>query len=94
MPLSVVIISVFSGNNLYGQAQSELLPTDQYRWMTKEEIAQIDWKNVDTEGETGMICEVDLEYPPELHYKHNSFIMAPEKKIISYEDLSPYSQGE
>ena len=89
-----VHLAYWDCNNLYGLAQSELLPTDQYRWLTKGEISSIDWKTIDTESDTGMICEVDLSYPPELHHKHNSFILAPEQKNISFEDLSPYSQGE
>ena len=56
-------------NNLYGKAQSELLPTDQYGWLTETEVAQIDWSNIDTEADIGYICEVDLHYPPELHHK-------------------------
>jgi hypothetical protein len=88
------LINFIVGNNLYGFAQSELLPTDQYRWLTKKEVAAIDWRTIDTETETGFICEVDLSYPPELHRKHNSFILAPEQRSISYSDLSPYSQGK
>ncbi len=49
---------IFSANNLYGWAQSQLLPTDNYRWLSKKEIEKIDWTTVDTEGEDGMICEV------------------------------------
>ncbi len=79
--------------DLYGFAQSELLPTDQYRWLKKKEYKGIDWKNVNTEDDTGMILEVDLEYAPWLHHSHNSFIMAPEQRTIHYDDLSPYSQG-
>ena len=31
----------------------------------------------------GWILEVDLEYPEELHDSHNSYPLAPEKKVVT-----------
>jgi hypothetical protein len=86
-------LGYFDMNNLYGVAMSTKLPTDEYRWLSRKQIAAIDWSTIDTENDTGYILEVDLEYPKYLHKKHDSFILAPEKKTINYSDLSPYSQG-
>ena len=34
--------------------------------------------------------EVDLEYPSELHKEHNSYPLAPEKKMVKKENMSDY----
>ena len=38
----------------------------------------------------GYICEVDLEYPDELHQMHNDYPVAPEKLEVQKECLSNY----
>ena len=40
----------------------------------------------------GWILEVDLEYPEELHYAHNDYPLAPEKKAINPEQMSEYQR--
>ena len=40
----------------------------------------------------GWILEVDHEYPEELHEAHNSYLLAPEKKVIKAEQLSEYQR--
>ena len=54
-------------NNLYGWAMSQHLPTGNFKWMTDKEISKIDLGMYKADGEKGLILEVDLEYPQELH---------------------------
>ena len=42
--------------------------------------------------EKGYILEVDLEYPAALHDLHSDYPVAPERKTVAKEELSPYSQ--
>ena len=81
-------------NNLYGKAMSFPLPLRDFRWMTEEEIAQFEPELDPTlKNGPGYILEVDLEYPEELHIKHNSFPLAPESVDLEWGDLSPYSKS-
>ena len=75
-------------NNLYGWAMSPHLPTGGFRWLNDSEIADIDKHTED--GEKGIMLEVDLEYPKELHDNHNSYPVAPEKVKVSKNMLSEY----
>ena len=43
-------------------------------------------------GKKGFILEVDLEYPFELHKKHNAYPLAPEKKVVEKAWFSPYQK--
>ena len=79
--------------NLYGFSQCQKLPTSEYRWLTKQEILNLDLALIDEDGDFGYGLEVDLEYPEELHELHNDLPMAPENICIFYEDLSPYSKA-
>ena len=42
----------------------------------------------------GYILEVDLDYPEHLHIEHNSFPLAPDRIVVTKEDMSEYSKGE
>ena len=66
-------------NNLYGWAMSQYLPTGNFKWMTDKEISKIDLGKYKAYGEKGLILEVDLEYPQELHDIHSEYPVAPEK---------------
>ena len=65
-------------NNLYGWAMSQYLPTGNFRWMTDKEISKIDSAKYKENGKKGLILEVDLEYPRELHSLHNDYPVIPE----------------
>ena len=45
------------------------------------------------DGKEGMILEVDLEYPKELHELHNDYPLAAEKIKVTKEMLSPYCEN-
>ena len=60
-------IMYLDANNLYGWAMSQYLPTGNFRWTTDQEISKIDLGKYKTDGRKGLILEVDLEYPQELH---------------------------
>ena len=53
---------------------SQMLPLKGFKWVSNE----IDILNVPGYSKFGYILEVDLEYPKELHAKHNLYPLAPE----------------
>ena len=82
-------IMYYDANNLYGWAMSEELPTGKFRWTNVSEA------DLDTYGkgkEKGLVLEVDLKYPSELHGKHNEYPLAPEKMKITEDMLSGYAK--
>jgi len=84
-------IIYLDANNLYGWAMCKPLPKSGFKWKrvmpTKEEIL-----NMKENAKYGWILEVDLEYPPELHEEHNSYPLAPEKKVVKKEWMSDYQK--
>ena len=77
-------------NNLYGWAISQYIPTGNFKWMTDKEISKIDLGKYKKDGKKGLILEVDLEYPQELHDLHNDYPVCPEKVKVSNDMLSGY----
>jgi len=74
-------------NTLYGWAMSQPLPYKDFKWIDPSEL------DLDQYGENskrGIILEVDLEYPEELHHLHNDFPCAPEKIVVTDDMLSDY----
>ena len=84
-------IMYLDANNLYGWAMSKPLPIRDFKWKrlmpTEEEILA-----KKENAKNGWILEVDLEYPPELHEEHNSYPLAPEKKVVEKEWMSGYQK--
>ena len=72
-------------NNLYGWSMTQDLPVSGFRWISNKEfnLAKL------PEGK-GLILEVDLEYPEDLHDMHNDFPLAPEKMEIRNHMLLDY----
>ena len=69
---------------------SQHLPTGNFKWMTDKEISKIDLGKYKADGKKGLILEVDLEYPQELHDIHNDYPVALEKVKVSNNMLSAY----
>ena len=80
-------------NNLYGKAMCFPMPISDYEWMTDEEIENFKIKDISEKEGPGYFFEVTLHYPDHLHLNHNSFPLAPEQRVITEEDLSPYASN-
>ena len=85
-------IMYLDANNLYGWAMSQYLPTGRFRWMTEKQIDKIDLAKYTEDSNKGLILEVDLEYPKELHDLHNDYPLAAEKVKVNKDMLSNYCQ--
>ena len=83
-------IMYLDANNLYGWAMSQYLPTGRFRWMTQKQIDKIDLAKYEEDSKKGLILEVDLEYPEELHNLHNDYPLGPEKVKVTNDVLSDY----
>ena len=82
-------IMYLDANNLYGWAMSKYLPTGGFKWL---KIEGLNLNQYTEDSEKGLILEVDLEYPKELHDLHNDYPLAPEKIKVTKDMLSDYSQ--
>ena len=85
-------IMYLDANNLYGWATSQYLPTGGFKWMTENQIDNIDLAKYNKYSNKGLILEVDLEYPEDLHDLHNDYPLAPEKVKVTDSMLSNYSK--
>ena len=81
-------IMYLDANNLYGWAMSQYLPTGGFEWLDVNDFILLD-DYTDT-SDKGLILEVDLEYPNELHDLHNDYPLAPEKVKVERDMLSAY----
>ena len=66
-------IMYLDANNLYGWAMSQYLPTGGFKWLTEKQINKINLADYKDDSKKGLILEVDLEYPEELHDIHNDY---------------------
>ena len=83
-------IMYLDANNLYGWAMSQALPTGGFKWLSSKQIEKINLGKYTENSKKGMILEVDLEYPTELHNSHNDYCVAAEKLCATKNMLSPY----
>ena len=81
-------IQYLDANNLYGWAMTKPLPTGGFRWLSEEEITNLD---AVCNGK-GLILEVDLKYPEDLHNLHDDFPCAPEHMLATSDMLSEYAK--
>ena len=85
-------IMYLDANNLYGWAMSQYLPTGGFKWLTEKQINNLNLAKYQEDSNKGLILEVDLEYPEELHDAHNDYPIAAEKIKVAGNMLSDYSQ--
>jgi hypothetical protein len=87
-------LKYFDANNLYGWAMTQPLPCGNFKWIPFDQFQEtLDSIFQDRlPSDRGFILEVDLDYPKRLHDWHNDFPLAPEKKIIREQDMSPYAK--
>ena len=89
-------IKFYDANNQYGYAMRQPLPTHGFEWVETETMNIEAWKdfimNQTMDQEIGYFFDVDLEYPPHLHDKHDNFPLAPEHFVINNEMISQYQQ--
>ena len=86
----IMYIMYIDAINLYGRAMSQYLPAGNFRWMIDKETNKMDLGKYKADGKKGLILEVDLEYPRELHDLHNDYPVAPEKAKVSTNMPSRY----
>ena len=88
MPSKYIIY--LDANNLYGWAMSQYLPTGGFKWLTEKQINKINLAQYNEDSNKGLLIEVDLEYPKELHELHNSYPLAAERVCVNKDMLSEY----
>ena len=86
-------IIYLDANNLYGWAMSQYLPTGGFKWMTEKQINSMNLALYKEDSKKGLILEVDLEYPDELHSLHNDYPLGPEKLKVTGDMLSDYCKN-
>ena len=87
-----IYLTYLDCNNLYGFAMDSYLPQKEFKWLDEKEYDFINWKTVNTETESGYILEIDLHYPQLLHDLHKDLPLAPEKRKVTYNELSNYQK--
>ena len=83
-------IMYLDANNLYGWAMSQYLPTGNFKWLSQNQIEKTNLGKYTENSKKGLILEVDLEYPQELHDLHNDYPLGPEKIKVDKDMLSDY----
>ena len=86
-------IMYLDANNLYGWAMSQYLPTGGFKWLSEKQIDKLDLARYRKDSTKGLILEVDLTYPKELHHLHNDYPLAPEKVKVTENMLSGYCKN-
>ena len=77
-------LQYLDANNLYGWAMSQPLPTGGFKWVKNvEKLTAKKIANLVKRNGKGYLLEVDVEYPKELHNKHNDLPFLPEKMKIN-----------
>jgi len=64
-----------------------------FKFLTPDEISQLDLLNIDEDSPTGYVIDCDLHYPTELHDKYADYPLALEHLTVSEEMLSPFAKS-
>ena len=91
-------IECLDSNNLYGQAMSQKLPVNGFKWVKTSKFNEDLIKKSDENSNTRYFLEVDVEYPKTLFNNHKDLPFLPERKkvekveklICSIEDKEKY----
>ena len=83
-------VMYLDANNLYGWAMSQYLPTGGFKWLTEKQINKINLAQYNEDSNKGLLIEVDLEYPKDLHDLHNDYPLAAERVCVNNNMLSEY----
>ena len=70
-------------NNLYGASMSQCLPTGGFKWLNQKKIGKINLSTYTADSKKGLILEVDLQYPSNLHNLHNDYPLGAEKMKVT-----------
>ena len=81
-------------NNMYGWAMPQCLPTGGFKWLTPNQINELDIHSLNPEAGKGLILEVDLEYSHELQDLQTDYPLAAEEMRVTKNMLSPYCRKE
>ncbi|XP_078348383.1 uncharacterized protein LOC144633376 [Oculina patagonica] len=86
-------IMYLDSNNLYGFAMSQYLPKGGFKWLTQKQINETNLAKYKEDSNKGLILEVDLKYPNELHNLHNDYPLGAEKVKVTKDMLSDYCKN-
>lgn len=71
---------------------TQSLPYGNFTFLSPEEVASFDLNQIDNANPTGYMLKVDLSFPDDIHDWMNDFVMAPDNRQVTQEDLSSYQQ--
>ena len=76
-------LKYLDANNLYCWAMCEKLPIKDFKWGDVNNYNESIIKNYNTNGNYGIIFDVDIEYPKEIALLHEELAFLPERKKIN-----------
>ena len=82
--------STWMPKNLYGWAMSQPFPVSNFRWVEDCDRLAASIGDHPAGSPEGLILELDLVYPEELHEAHNAYPLAPERIMVQKEWMSEY----
>jgi len=81
-------IMYYDCNALYSTAMARKLPVSGFRFLSEDEIKELDVMALSEHDDIGYLIEADIMYPDCLHDDHNDYCLAPEHVLPEYENLS------